>query len=140
MNNDGFERKLQQQPLGQIPSDWRGSILRAAQERAGTTAQPPKPALIRAVVIAWRELFQPCRYAWSGLAAVWLMIWMVNAHTQITQPPPRIMASTRARSERIRFFEEQRRVLVELTGPMELSPAETLRRAHPKPRSERLLG
>jgi hypothetical protein len=137
MNTDDFEKKLQRQPLRQIPGDWREAILRTAQERASSAAQRPEPALIRALLITWRELIQPCRYAWSGMAALWLIFWMVNSRTQLADSPRGMATSTRAASERIRFLEEQRQVLVELTGPIDLSPAEPSRRARPKPHSER---
>jgi hypothetical protein len=137
MNTDDFEKKLQRQPLRQIPGYWREAILRTAQEQGSSSAQRSQPVLIRALLITWRELIQPCRYAWSGMAALWLIFWMVNSRMQPADNPRRMEPSTRVASERIRFLEEQRRVLVELTGPIDLSPAEPSRRAPPKPHSER---
>ena len=140
MNTDDFEKKLQRQPLKHIPGDWRELILQTAQDRTScAAAKRSKSVLIRAVQIAWRELIQPCRYAWSGMAALWLIFWLINARTGVTENPRQIATSTRSGFERIRVFEEQRRVLVELTGPNDLSPAEPSRPAHAKPRSERTL-
>jgi hypothetical protein len=139
MNTDDFEKKLQQQPLRRIPGDWRDAILRTAKQRTSAPAQSPAPALIRAVLIAWRELVRPCRYAWSGLAALWLIFWVINSHTQSADTGRRQFASSRSNSERVQLLEEQRRVLAELTGPIDLSAAEPMRRVHPKPRSERIL-
>jgi hypothetical protein len=139
MNTDDFETKLQRQPLRQIPGDWREAILRTAHERASSAAQRPHPLLIRAALVTWRELIQPCRFAWSGMAVLWLIFWMVNAYVQPADTPTQMAKSTRPSTERIRFLEEQRRVLVELTGSVDLSPTEPSRRAYPKPHSERIL-
>jgi hypothetical protein len=137
MNFDDFEKKLQHQPLRQIPSNWRESILRQAREQTPSTTL--RPLLIRAVLIIWRELIQPCRYAWSAMAALWLAFWMINSHIEFAEPTTRMAKSSPAASEQIRSFAEQRRVLVELTSPIDLSPAERPRRSDPKPHSERVL-
>ena len=126
MNFDDFEKKLQHQPLRQIPANWRESILQAAQEQ---TASGTQHLLIRAVLITWCELIQPCRYAWSSMATLWLAFWMINSHMKFRPPPARMANSSPAASEQIRSFAEQQRVLVELTGPIDLSPAERPRRA-----------
>jgi hypothetical protein len=135
MNTDDFEKKLQQQPLRQIPGDWREVILRTAREQSSSA----DPLLLRAALIAWRELIQPCRYAWSGMAALWLIFWMVNASVAPADVPTQLVKSTRPASERIHFLEEQRQVLAELTGPIDWAPTESPRPAHPKPHSERIL-
>lgn len=139
MNTDDFEKKLQRQPLRNIPDDWRDAILRAAHERTPSAPQHPEPILIHVLLIAWRELIRPCRYAWSVMAVLWLFFWIINAQTQLAGVPRGIVATTRAWSEKIRLFEEQRRVLAELTGTIDSSAAEPPRWAHPKPRSERTL-
>jgi len=137
MNFDDFEKKLQRQPLRQVPASWRESILRAAREQTPSAA--PQPLLIRAVLITWRELIQPCRYAWSAMAALWLAFWMINSHMEFANSPAQVAKSSPAAPEQIRSFAEQRRVLIELTGPIDLKPAERPRRPDPKPHSERML-
>lgn len=140
MNMDDFEKKLQRQPLRHIPGDWRDAILRTAQERTSCpAAKHSNSVLTRAVQTTWRELIQPCRYAWSGMAALWFIFWLINAHTEDTETSRQMATSTGSGFKRIQVFEEQRRVLVELTGPNDLSPAEPSRPAHAKPRSERML-
>jgi hypothetical protein len=138
MNMDDFEKNLQQQALRQIPGDWREAILRTAREQASSVAQDPRSLLIRTALILWRELIHPSRYAWSGMAALWLIFWLVNTHTQLADNPRRSAGPTRVASERIRFFEEQRRVLVELTGPNDSPQGKPSQRAQPKSRSERM--
>lgn len=140
MSTDDFEKKLRRQPLKRIPGDWRELILQTAHDRTScVAAKRSKSVLIRAVQIAWRELIQPCRHAWSGMAALWLIFGLINAHTEVTETPRQMASSSRSGFEGIQVFEEQRRVLVELTGPNDLSPAEPSRPAHAKPRSERTL-
>jgi len=138
MNFDDFEKKLQRQPLRQVPASWHESILRQAREQTHSTT--PRAMLIHAVLITWRELIQPGRYAWSAMAALWLAFWMINSHMQVEEPATRLAAkSSPAASEQIGSFVEQRRVLAELTGPIDLSPAERPRPSDPKPHSERVL-
>jgi hypothetical protein len=139
MNTDDFEKKLRRQPLRQIPTDWREAILRTAREQASSAVRPPESVLVRGLLVVWRELIQPCRYAWSVMAALWLIFWAVNTRTELSDSPTPAAASNEVASERIRSFAEQRRVLVELTGAVDLSPTESSRRAHPKRRSERMM-
>ena len=140
MKTDDFEKQLQQQPLRQIPGDWREAILRRAQEQASYAAQSPEPFIVRALITIWRELLEPCRYAWLGIAALWMIFWMINAQTQLENGGKRMAGASGAGSEPTRLFEEQRRVLVELTGPpLDSSQAGQARAIQPKPRSERVL-
>jgi len=132
---DQFEQRLQRQKLRKIPADWRAAILQSAQ--AAASADPRQPFTVRACLVAWRELFHPCRYAWSGMAALWLIFWFINSPTRTVEGSTRIAASTRRSSQQIRFVEEQRQVMAELTGSMSLSPAEPPQHPRPKPRSER---
>jgi hypothetical protein len=140
MNSDEFEHKLKRQPIRRIPADWRDDILQTAREQASPAAERSRPALIRAALIAWRELIQPFRYAWTGMAALWMVFWVVNARLEITDSPTRSAIVTSAATDRIRLFEEQRQVLVELTGRIDLSPVEPPQESRPKPRSERMIG
>ena len=136
---DKFEKRIQRQKLRKIPEEWRAVILQAAEEGTAGEAQRQKPFVLHACLVAWRELFQPCRYAWSGMAALWLAFWIINSQTRPVERPMRIATSTHGSSQQIRLVEEQRQVMAELTGSIGLSPAEPPRQARPKPRSERLL-
>jgi hypothetical protein len=137
VNANEFEKKLQQQSLRKIPGDWRASILQVAREGA-SPVQRPQPALVLVALTLWRELIQPCRYAWSGMAALWLLFWMVNSQIQPAPSANQVATSTRNGPEGIRLFEEQQRVLAELTGRGALSTAEPPQQPHPKRRSERM--
>ena len=37
-----------------------------------------KPLAVRALFVVWRELIWPCRRAWAGMAALWLVLWGIN--------------------------------------------------------------
>lgn len=135
MNMDDFEKKLRRQELRKIPGDWRAEILQSAQaEATGAAARRPEPVLLSVGLTIWRELIQPCRYAWSGMAALWLVFWMINAQTRPAERPTQMARSTRRTTQQMRFL-EQRQVMAELTG--DSSPAEPAHQTHPKPRSER---
>ena len=136
MNTDDFERSLQRQPLRRIPEDWRETILRRASKDASVAADRRAREWNWVLPVLWRELIQPCRYAWSGMAALWLIFWMLNAQPQLADAPERRSASTASASERIQTFKEQRGMLVELTGPIDWSAATPTRRTQPKPHSE----
>ncbi len=86
----------------------------------------------------WRELVWPCRRAWAGLAAAWLVLCVVNAWLT-TAARPMMATATSAVSGRLQLIEEQRRVLVELTGPNEPLSTGHAQRLKPQPRSERVL-
>jgi hypothetical protein len=138
MNTDDFEKKLQQPRIRQSPGDWREPILRTALARTPIVARRFEIAPLRGLLILWRELIKPSRYAWSGLAVVWLILGIVNARTQLPATHGTIAASPLGGGERLQILVEQRLVLVELTGPIDLSRSERARRPDSKPRSERM--
>lgn len=136
MSMDEFEKSLQLRPLRQIPQDWRESILRTASRNAsGSTSQTPR-AWNLGLFVLWRELIQPCRYAWSGMAALWLIFWMINTHSQSGDAPAQKSASVASASEQVQKFKEQRGMLVELTGPVDWPGPAPTRGTSPKPHTE----
>ncbi len=72
MNPDEFEKQLQRQPIRPVPAQWRREILAAAKAQLETAARPGLRARLSAI-------FWPCPEAWAGLAAVWAMIFFLNA-------------------------------------------------------------
>ena len=81
MNNDSqFEKRLRDQAIKAVPTEWRADILqeaaRAIEDRGATLATP----------VTWFEMFQsrfaallwPAPRAWAALAAVWVIILMMN--------------------------------------------------------------
>jgi hypothetical protein len=100
-----------------------------AQERRSQTAAT---AVLRTL---WRELIFPCRRIWAGLAAIWILIFIVNfpqrdsSQTMITKssPSPEIMMT----------FRDQQKLLDELLADRSIpTDAERPRIFSPKPRTE----
>jgi hypothetical protein len=131
--NDDFEKKLQRQSFRPIPGDWRKDILRNARTNAPAADPKPSGLLLRAGLTVWRELLWPCRYAWSGLLAIWIALALFNTGSGTSTRP---LAGHSSAPVRAQFFEEQRRVLAELTGPDRpaMEPPVSLK---PRPRSDR---
>jgi hypothetical protein len=88
---------------------------------------------IRVAQVLWRELFLPCRGIWAGLAAVWMVILVLNmpagekrAHLALVSSPPdkQVLAVLR----------EQKEMLAQFVEPIIPSPA--IRPKNPGPRGE----
>jgi hypothetical protein len=83
----------------------------------------------------WCELIFPCRRIWTGLAAVWILIFMVN----FSQRDPSELMARKTPSpspEMIVTFRQQEKLLAELIGPNETQATEPPRIFSPKPRTE----
>jgi hypothetical protein len=95
------------------------------------SANPPRNIWLK----LWTELFWPCRHAWTGLAALWLVLWVMNSalFRPQTTAPKLVRSQTAILVQRL---QEQRRLLVELMPPSDNPPAEPPRRNH-QPRSQR---
>jgi hypothetical protein len=90
---------------------------------------------VRAALAVWRELIWPCRRAWSGMAALWVVMWGINLGLSETQKAD-LSAPAASASALFEALEEQRRVLAELIPPASSQPAEQPRR-NPQRRSDR---
>jgi hypothetical protein len=85
----------------------------------------------------WLELVWPCRRVWAGLAAVWVIIVLVNLHLA---GPRSVMTAQNASSPQNGWqaIREQQQLIAELTAqvPPVTVPAG---RFTPRPRSEIML-
>jgi len=86
MKPDDFEKQLQRQPLREVPSEWRADILREANSSVAADVRLNLPgqesqSLLTSATSWWREWLWPCPQAWAGLAAVWMIIFGLNATT-----------------------------------------------------------
>jgi hypothetical protein len=131
MNTENFEQELRSQPLRRIPAEWRDDILAIARR-----ATSPRPAILDTQPrLWWRALLEPCPQAWAGLAAVWLVILVVNfsmrdePHTIARRSPP-------PSPEVIVALQQQQRLLVELIGTVEKPAAGRPKPFQPQPRSD----
>jgi hypothetical protein len=84
--------------------------------------------------IFWRELIFPSRRIWSGLAAIWILIFIVNFSQR---DKSEFTAQKNPSPEMILTFRQQQKLLVELIGPNEPQVAEPPKTFSPSPRSER---
>ena len=133
-----FEKKLQRQDLRPIPAEWRGEILRTAH--AAVPARVSWPSTINhQLSTLCRELIWPARHIWTGLAAVWAVIVIVNLdvarHSELaardfTPPSPAVLMAWR----------EQEWMFTGLAEPAATKDAERPKTAAPGPRSERSAG
>jgi len=137
LNSDDLEQRLKGQPLRRIPPEWRADIL----SRADPASRIPHHAS------AWRILIStfnsqlstplwPSPKAWASLAAIWLLLLIVNASTN-DKSIAVARALPRPTPERLMAWREQERLLTELLGPREMPVAEKPKSAASSPRSER---
>jgi hypothetical protein len=83
----------------------------------------------------WRELILPSRRIWTGLAAVWILIFVFN----FSQRDPAELLARKTpplAPEMILTFRQQERLLAELIGPNEIQAVEPQKPFLPQPRSE----
>jgi len=83
----------------------------------------------------WNELFWPCRFAWTAMLGVWVVVLAVNMEMRDTTGSPASAPPAMARVM-ARALEEQQRLLTELVEPREAAPVPAPRR-EPRQRSER---
>ena len=134
MNRDAqFEKRLQRQPLREVPSRWREEILEAA--RAATA--PRHASRITHQVPWWRELFWPCPQAWAALAAAWLLIFALNFAARDSSPAPPFRRAALPSREMRELLKAQEQLFAELVGPVEKPLADRPRPVAPMPRSSR---
>jgi hypothetical protein len=143
MKPDDFEKRLQDQPLRQLPGEWRAEILSAARQASLAEHAPRtthhllrRPSLLSTIHSQLSTLLWPHPTAWAGLAAVWLVILGINVtsrdtSTQVAKHSPPLSPQV------FIAFQEQERLLTELIGPRETPVAERPRVIVPRPRSER---
>ena len=130
MDTNEFERRAGRQSFRPVPAQWRGQILGVAGKAALDDSQithdePHRPG--------WREWLWPCPQAWAGLAVVWVAILLLNTSTggparvanrQAALPSPELTLA----------WQEQKRLLVELAGPIMAAGPQP--KYVPRPRSE----
>jgi hypothetical protein len=143
MKLDDFEQKLQRQPLRQVPAEWRGEILVAADVnrrdrpvREFTFAATPFGRFLSTLNAQLSTLLWPHPRAWAGLAAIWILILAVDFSIR-DQSPVRAEKSSPPSPEVIVELHQQQRMLAELIGPRDISDADRSKSFVPQPRSER---
>jgi len=133
MNPDEFEKRLQRQPLRQIPGEWRQEILKGA-----TSIRHSSPVTRHSFLTTLNHqlstIFWPNPKAWAGLAAVWVVIFALHFGARDSAP---ILATVSSPSETVAALKDQQKILAELIGTAEPRELEKPRRLPAQPHSER---
>ncbi len=113
----------------------RQSTVAAVCDRRNFAERRSQTAATTIFQTIWLELVLPCRRIWTGLAAVWILIFIVN----IAQRDPADVLARKApasATEAMFAWRQQERMLAELmatTAPAEAEPRKT---TLPRPRTE----
>jgi len=126
---DEFERLVQRQALRRIPAAWRSEVLGAAQgarqASAGADARS-ESSVWRKVRAGFRSaaatLLWPSPAGWGALAAVWVILFVVN-HQVAGQARPVAGSPLHGPAEISRAWREQERLLTELLGSRDTTEA-----------------
>ncbi len=99
--------------------------------RGGDTAPCPAPVWLS---VLWQELVWPCRRAWVGLAALWMLIAALHSFSDNDRPV--FVSEATARPEIMAALHAQRLLRAELLGSIP-DQADNSAAPAPAPRSER---
>jgi len=116
----------------------RREVLNAGFVREGRRVAVPKYRVAGTAtlpLLIWRELIFPCRRIWTGLAVVWILIFVMNL---LQNDPSELIARkvSPPTPEMISAFRQQQRLLAELIGQNETRTAEPRKTFLPRPHTE----
>ena len=101
------------------------------------TNESPRANRMNNLVAACRELFRLPRWAWSGLAAAWLVIVGLNVATRETPAKQAPLTLAKRSSDTLQALREQKQLFAELVGLRPEKSDADVPRFVPRPRSER---
>jgi hypothetical protein len=135
MKPEDFEKRLQSQPMRQIPTEWRQEILREAKS-ASHSSFVIRHSFLSTLNHHLSTLLWPNPKAWAGLAAVWLAIFALQS---ASHSGSRVVAAAPARQPSLFWnrLKDEEQTLVELMDNSQPVDADQPRNGDPKPRSER---
>jgi hypothetical protein len=134
-----FEKRMKDQPLRQVPVEWRSDILSAAAAAQTVRSGPRQAGRSWFSLFGYqiRSLLWPHPVAWAGLAAVWIFI--LAAHVSMSDKAPAMADKTSPLSqEAVAELKQENQLLAELMGTSDTSAADKQKTFVPKPRSERV--
>lgn len=137
MNSDDFEKRLQRQPLREIPPEWREKILQGA-ETPRHSSSVIRHSFLSTLNSKLSTVLWPHPKAWAGLAALWLVIAVV--HFASSDSTVQVAKKAEPPSpETLVILQQQQRLLAELVGPAAPRDADRPKPNTMQPRSERRL-
>jgi len=133
MKPDDFEKRLQSQPMRQIPTEWRAEILQSARQSVDPLAA--RHSILSTLIHQLSTALWLKPAAWAGLAAVWALIFTLQStsekHSGIVAT-----VSTPRPSTFLMSLKEEQQTLAELMGNTQPADMDQPRHSSPKPRSE----
>jgi hypothetical protein len=122
--NAEFEKQLQRQPMREPPRQWRSQILGAASRTGHSTL------VARLSTWLW-----PHPQAWAGLAAAWVLIFLL--HFTAPDEPRAARNSSPMTFQSLAMMQKQTLKMAQLLGSLGSGDQPAATTAPPKPRSER---
>ena len=108
---------------------------RRTSASANETHERRSPATARIWQMFWQEIVWPCRRIWTGLAAVWMVLFLFNLSQRDGSPP--VIAKSSPPDATMMTLRDQQKLLNELFADRSLpADAEPPRTFSPKPRTE----
>jgi hypothetical protein len=131
-----FEQRLRRLPVKPVPAAWRAEILTAVATDMNRRQAGREFTFSATVALRLRRIFWPHPAAWAGLAAAWVLIFVLNFSPRDAAP---VVAETFAppSPEVLAQLRQQQKILAELTGARERGGAELPKTFAPQPRSTR---
>jgi hypothetical protein len=135
MNPDDFEKRLQRQPLRELPPEWRSQILKSA---VPSRHSPPVAcnSFLSTINHQLSTLLWPHPKAWATLAALWVGIavaqFAASDHAVHVTKRPQLPSR-----EEIVLLQQQTRLMTELVGRTATGDLDRPKSSAPQPRSER---
>jgi len=134
MKPDDFEKRLQSQPMRQIPSKWRTQILQTANSSCHASPGARRSWLStishQLPTILWLN-----PKAWAALAAVWVVIFALQSTSRQHTETVATVSAPRP-STFLMSLKDEQQTLVELMGNNQPDDRDQPRHSGPKPRSE----
>jgi hypothetical protein len=138
MNADNLERRLQGQPIRDVPAEWRSQILSTAAAAAGSTRDHHPGSVLTAFLRLRTQvvtLLWPSPKVWASLAAIWLLLAVAN-RALFNPAEPSVNSGAQPFAGSVAAWKEQARILAELMQPAEPPSTAASSSAKPRPRSQ----
>jgi hypothetical protein len=140
MSTDDFEKRVQRQPLRQIPPEWREEILQTARAASASSHAASRENrssdFFSALGSRLSALLRLHPKSWAALAAVWIAIVAMNFYSS-DKTTVRAKNTSPPTPEMILVLQNQRRELSRLLQPPDSTDVDTPKSFQPRPRGER---